>query len=200
MNLTDVAPRDLMDFSKLPPAGVWLPASISGGEAGTAKSGNPTIKLQFTLAAEGFEGYTIYENGIVTSKGAKGAGFAVKKLVGLGVDTSQEKDDQTIVDELLGKDIFIKLRHEVMKDEDPPGSGKYTKVRRDEDGNIVKRANPLEYSLYDPSSQKEENTPAKDAVPPKKEEPQKAETPATTKDGKPVPAWMNKQGQGTQKK
>ena len=197
MNLTEVAPRDLQDFSKVPPAGVWLPASISGGEATTAKSGNPVIKLQLTLNAEGFEGYTIYENGIVTSKDAKGAGFAVKKLIGLGVDTSQEKDDQTIVDDLLGKEVFVKLRHEVMKDEDPPGSGKYTKTRLDDDGKPVKRANPQEYSLYDPGSQKEEKAPAKEAAPAKKDEPATKEAPSA-KDGKPVPPWMNKSG--TQKK
>lgn len=191
MNLTDVAPRDLQDFSKVPPAGVWLPASISGGEATTAKSGNPVIKLQFTLTAEGFEGFTIYENGIVTSREAKGAGFAVKKLIGLGVDTSQEKDDQAIVDDLLGKDVFIKLRHEVMKDEDPPGSGKYTKVRLDDDGKPVKRATPQEYSLYDPGSQKETKSEEKA---PKEAAPAKSEAPPA-KDGtpsKPVPAWMNK--------
>lgn len=195
MNLTDVAPRELVDFSKLPPAGVWLPASISGGEAGTAKgSGNPVIRLQLTLNAEGFEGFTIYENGIVTAKEAKGAGFAVKKLIGLGVDTSQEKDDQAIVDDLLGKEVFVKLRHEVVKDEDPPGSGKYTKIRVDEDGKPVKRANPQEYSLYDPGSQKEEKAPAKEATPTKEN---KSEAPPA-KDGKPVPPWMNKSG--TQKK
>lgn len=186
MNLTDVAPRDLQDFSKVPPAGVWLPASISGGESTTAKSGNPVIKLQFTLTAEGYEGFTIYENGIVTAREAKGAGFAVKKLIGLGVDTSQEKDDQEIVDDLLGKDIFIKLRHEVMKDEDPPGSGKYTKVRLDDDGKPVKRATPQEYSLHDPGSQKEAKAEAK------AEEKAPAKEAAPAKDGKPTPPWMNK--------
>jgi hypothetical protein len=194
MNLTDVAPRDLQDFSKVPPAGVWLPASISGGEATAAKtSGNPVIKLQFTLTAEGFEGYTIYENGIVTSKGAKGAGFAVKKLLALGVDTSQEKDDQSIVDDLLGKEIFIKLRHEVMKDEDPPGSGKYTKVRLDDDGKPVKRATPQEYSLYNPDSQKAE-TKSEEKAPTKEAAPTKSKAPPA-KDGassKPVPDWMEK--------
>lgn len=190
MNLTDVAPRDLQDFSKVPPAGVWLPASISGGESTTAKSGNPVIKLQFTLTAEGYEGFTIYENGIVTAKEAKGAGFAVKKLIGLGVDTSQEKDDQEIVDDLLGKDIFIKLRHEVMKDEDPPGSGKYTKVRLDDDGKPVKRATPQEYSLYDPGSQKEAKAETKTEN--KAEEKAPAKEAAPAKDGKPTPPWMNK--------
>ena len=186
MNLTNVEPRDLQDFSKVPPAGVWHPARIDGAEAKTSSKGNSMITLQLKLTGEGFEEYGfIFENGIITDSGAKGAGFAVKKLQGLGVDTSQEKPDEEIVSELLGKEVFVKVRHEIMKDKD--ASGNYTVVRYADDGKTpVKKAVPSEYSLYDPGAQKQE------AAPPKKDEPTKKDEAPPAKDGKPVPPWMNK--------
>lgn len=195
MKLNDVEERGLTDFSKLPPQGVWHKATITVAEAKVSSKGSPMIAVQSTLMAEGYEGYTLFDN-FLTDGSTKGGGFGKKKLVGCGIDCSQERPDEEVAGELLGKEIFVKVRHEVQKDEDPPGSGKYTKPRMDtnEKGEqvAVKKAVPLEYSLYDPSGAKKEK---EGATPPAKSEtpaPAQAAPAPDAAPAKKTPPWQKK--------
>lgn len=188
MKLNDVEERSLTDFSKLPPQGVWHKGLISVAEAKTSSKGTAMIAVQTTLSAEGYEGYTLFDN-FLTDGATKGGGFGKKKLMGCGIDCSQERPDEEVAGELLGKEVYVKVRHEVQKDEDPPGSGKYTKPRMDtnEKGEqvVVKKAVPLEYSLYNPSEAKKEQKEEKAPAPATQEAPAQASA-------KPPPPWKKK--------
>ena len=185
MDLAEVSERSLTDFSNLPPQGKWHKAVISVADPKTSGGGNPMIKIDLTLEAEGYEGFTLFDN-FLTDGSTKGGGFGKKKLMGCGVDVSKPTPDEEVAASLLGKQVFVKVRHEIVKDEDPPGSKKYTKIRYEtnEKGEqvAVKKAVPLEYSLYDPSGEKKETSAPAPA--PAKET---AATPPA--DGKPVPPW-----------
>lgn len=189
MNLTEVQERSLTDYSKPPPQGAWLPATVSSAETKVSGSGNDMISIQLALTTEGFEGYSLYDN-LLTSPTSKGAGFAKKKLTGLGVDTSKETPDQEVADSLVGKDVFVKVRHEVIKDKDASGNYTVTRTEPDANGNPVpvKKAVPVEYSLYDPGAQRPTKAaPAQTAAPTTAAAP----TPATAKSG-PKPVWATK--------
>lgn len=195
MKLNDVEERGLTDFSKLPPQGVWHKGTISVAEAKISSKGSAMIAVQTTLMAEGYEGYTLFDN-FLTDGSTKGGGFGKKKLMGCGIDCSVEKPDEEVAAELLGKEVFVKVRHEIQKDEDPPGSGKYTKIRMDtnEKGEQVpvKKAVPLEYSLYDPTgAKKEEKAPPANA-PAASAGTETASAAAPAAAGKPPPPWKKK--------
>lgn len=189
MKLDDVEARGLTDFSVLPAQGKWHPGVITTADAKTSKGGNPMIAVATTLESEGVEGYTLFDN-FLTDGSTKGGGFGKKKLMGCGVDVTKEMPDEQVAESLLGKQIFVKVRHEIVKDEDPPGSGKYTKARyetNDKGEQIpVKRAVPLEYSIYNPDGEKKETAPSASA--PAKETKATAEAPAATE--KPSPPWV----------
>lgn len=183
MDLAEVPERSLTDFSKLPAQGKWHPAIITSAEAKSSSGGNSMIAVQTTLEGEA-EGYGLFDNFLTDGK-TKGGGFGKKKLMGCGVDTSQARPDEEVAAELLGKKVFVKVRHEIVKDEDPPGSKKYTKVRYDTNDKgeqvPVKKAVPLEYSLYDPTGAKAE---------PQAETKAPTASAAPAADAKPTPPWV----------
>lgn len=195
MNLTDVKEKDLSAGGNLPAQGKWHPGTISTAEPATSQGGSTMIKAQVTLAGEGHEGYTIYHN-FMTDPANGGAPFTKKQLMGCGIDVGKEQPDEDVATQLFGKPVFVKVRHEVIKDKDET-TQKFTKIRyyQDDNGNDVpaKKAVAIAFSLYDPTGQKEK------AETQKAPEPTKAETPAAggaapAPAGKPVPPWIANKG------
>ncbi len=152
MNLAKVAPAE-SGPRKLPSPG-WHPMQVIMAEATESAKGNSMIKVQVLLTAEEDDGYVVYDN-FLTDGSAKGAGFSVPKLQGLGIDTNEEIPDEELADRLLQLEGFVKVKHEPIKDEDPR-TGKYTIPRYDEDEKgrrvIAKRAVATGYSLQAPDN------------------------------------------------
>jgi hypothetical protein len=195
MDLAEVQEKDLSAARALPAQGKWHPGTISVAEPGTSSKGSSMIKAQVTLTGERHEGYTIYHN-FMTDKANGGAPFTKKQLMGCGIDVSKPQPDEEVAQQLLGKDVFVQVRHEVIKELDET-TQKYTKIKyyQDENGKDVpaKKAVAVAFSLYDPTGgeKKTSEAPA----------PAKAETaPAPAVEGtpaKPTPSWVKaKQGQG----
>lgn len=193
MNLTEVQEKDLNAARVLPAQGKWHPGVISTAEAAIAGSGSSMIKAQVTLTGGGHEGYTIYHN-FMTDPANGGAPFSKKQLMGCGVDAGKEQPDEEVAGQLLGKDVFVQVRHEVIKEKDE-ATQKYTKIRyyQDENGKDVpaKKAVAVGFSLYDPTGEKKvdkapEEAPAKAIT--------ENTTPPAAAPSKPTPPWIKGKG------
>jgi hypothetical protein len=185
MKLDTVEEKELGGPRKLPAQGKWHPGTITTADPGASGKGNPKIAIQVTLTSEDHAGYVLYTQ-FMTDASTKAAAFSKKHLMGCGIDVSKEQDDAEVAAQLLGKDVFVQVKHEVIKDKD--ANDNYTVIRYEEvDGKPVpaKKASPTAFSLYDPTGvkaepKKEEAAPAKEAAP--------AAAAAKT-GGKPPPPW-----------
>lgn len=189
MDLAEVPEKDLSASRTPPPMGKWHPGTISSAEPTSSSKGSSMIKAQVTLTGEGYEGYTIYHN-FMTDGSTKGGGFTKKQLMGCGIDVSKPQPDEQVAEQLLGKEVFVQVRHEVIKDKDE-ATQQYTKIRyyQDESGKDVpaKKAVAVAFSLYDPTGEKKQ-----EAAPPKEEAPARTDAPAGGAPAKPTPPWLAK--------
>lgn len=167
MNLKDVAPAE-SGPRKLPAVGVFHPAKIIFAEAATSSAGNAMVKIQAQLTEEEAEGYILYDN-FLTDGSAKGAGFTIPKLQGLGINTDEEISDDELAERLLNLEFFVEVKHEPIKDQDPR-TGKYTLPRYEPDAvtgrnAVVRRAVAKRYSLSSSGGQAQ-TTSAPQGAPP----------------------------------
>jgi hypothetical protein len=113
------------DFGWAPPG--RYPLRIVKAEGQYSKAGAPMLHVQAQIEVEEFSNVIVFDY-MITARGAKGAGFGVKKLKGLGINTETEVPVplSQIANSLLGKLVWADLTTKPRMGKD--ANGDYTQA------------------------------------------------------------------------